>query len=457
MRTLFIASYVIIIMTAVVLLAGVQLSTGTRSWVAVIAALPALFFLVGHFFFEGMAIDAPLKRSFVARSFVSVLGLLVFPVMIVYRHSMPDVLGMPLVSKGVIVAFLVFLVLTPIFVQVRPESQLTAVLAHIRTIMWSRWDWRTDAEVGRDHSVDHGQVYAARRRYYVEKVWTSTFQKTLSCPLVDARAVVEMIEWGRIPERVAVLDIGGGDGHFTSEVVRAVTVGEKKNVDGILVVEPADWRAEYVESVGLPANVIKFCDRPFPEAEIRDQYDLVLASHSLYAALDKPAERGLDNATLDRIMSYMEGEGCAVIIMASRNCAAYEFKVEAVTRLFGAGIQDVVAEDIRSGLRKYCGLSERYVDNLIDLTGLLREWDQGSAKGIQEWLSYFLRFDFTTRGDRDVAELISQVRRFARPLRTLSEDMVGRFVNEYVELGLTRDSIVLPHKSLIYCIQGTSH
>src|SRR5438874_8710214 len=76
-------------------------------------------------------------------------------------------------------------------------------------------------------------------------------------------------------------------------------------------------------------------------------FDIVIASHSVYSSCDGPVGdlHNRVDGIVRRIRALCASDGVTVTAVASANGLSYEFKRQALHRLFGGVVRDVVAED----------------------------------------------------------------------------------------------------------------
>ncbi len=144
-----------------------------------------------------------------------------------------------------------------------------------------------------------------------------------------------------------------------------------------------------------------------------------------------------------------------LVVMSSENSMAIVTKRKIYRHLFGGHCFDTVAEDIEKSLITAGHIESRiYSDTLIDLTESLGPYKENGfvTQTFKDWASYFLRHDVAKLPERHVRFIADMFLASSFELKSLPENFV-QHETSVAHLALTSDSIVLPHKSLIYVVK----
>jgi 2-polyprenyl-3-methyl-5-hydroxy-6-metoxy-1,4-benzoquinol methylase len=320
----------------------------------------------------------------------------------------------------------------------------------MQEIMWNSWGANyKNANIS--PNINESEVNSRRSSYYIEKNAIQIFQNSLTCQEVDATYGAQLIKGLPLPANLKILDIGGGEGRFTASLVNTLQQNGSDIIE-LVAIDPVNWEKEYQNNLAniLPLKKITFLKTDFEHFDPDTQYDLVVASHSLYATLDQHDLSDAKN-NADRLLSFSNPEGLTLLIMASRRGLSYHFKKRAIQNLFGTNFEDINIESFQRAFNKRI-LTERYVDNLIDLTDIIKDYHDGGIK-LYQWLSYFLRYNINALNKTIKVALVNMLFEYVRPLDSFPENECQQWLNLPSSLSLNRNSMVLMHKTKVLVLK----
>jgi hypothetical protein len=185
------------------------------------------------------------------------------------------------------------------------------------------------------------------------------------------------------------------------------------------------------------------------------EFDLVIASHSLYHACDS---RGNDpvkigSELIGPILSRLSSDGRLVLILASQRGRSYRFKTTVLNSYFGESVRDASAEVIADALAHlHCGQHKVTIDNVFDLSkNNLLSHAEDKDRDILDWLGYFLRIDVGSMDRILRATLIDVLKYYTEVIDELPEEAITRFI-ALKTLPLTRQSMILRHKVVVFVV-----
>lgn len=307
---------------------------------------------------------------------------------------------------------------------------------------------KQDSEYEKNHFEDN--TITERERFYVNKTGIEIFQKTISCPVIDAQ---EAFEFGikNLSGAISVLDIGGAEGRFTFNLLDKYKKAASGNtITKIQYVEPASLFQNYknnLKSLVDEANIYNH-QSPYESwsPTHTEKYDLIIASHSLYSAIDN--NKANIQTLISKLNNNKSQNGKILIVMASREGRAYSFKKHALKILFGELKNDVDANLLKDSLN--VSYTSKLVDNYIDLTDFINEYDNDNSDNIKEWISYFLRVDLKNLKGQNFARIVKLLKYYIQPLHELGISEISKFTTAASPNVLDKNnSKVLPHKTEI--------
>jgi hypothetical protein len=309
------------------------------------------------------------------------------------------------------------------------------------------WQGRRNMEVETRYFIE-----PVENDIYVKEADLSAFQSTLSTVYFDSLKLAEHLSSVNLKDQYSILDIGGYEGLFTSNMIsrlemNAITCKKVVNVD------PIDAESKYRES--LERNTSG--DVNFHHAmggfehyspDHMEQFDIVLASHSLYSIIDN--NKMTIDAVLNRMKLFCAPNGFIVVILISKEGRSYRYKRECYSKVFGKdALDDLTSATIkdaltRSGIRYWSYV----VNNFFNFTKIVRTEDINVAfknETLNSWISYFMRL--TKIGKTEKLHLYKQlfynIQKLHETIGFDSDEVLKRFQLDINE------SRILTHKSEI--------
>lgn len=268
------------------------------------------------------------------------------------------------------------------------------ILNDIKFILFDYW--RNEIiNVRLNHFVKDIQSQRADAYFTLKNL--ETFQSTLSCPYIDAVEVSNIIKKSPTKTDYSILDIGGYDGLFTYNLLSNMCINDSQ-IEELIVIEPLSTSDEYLSRLGqkIKSSKIKFIQNTFEEwiANYSKQFNLILASHSLYSIFDNK------RSTLDKIINKFNSlikkpDGDLIIILANKASRAYTYKRAILSSIYGQSMQDTNAVDFTSDLDFYVNTYRLQknvitINNFINVSDLLKPTNNSKTL-LKNWLSYFVR------------------------------------------------------------------
>lgn len=327
------------------------------------------------------------------------------------------------------------------------EGGISRVVGFLRLVM------RNDASERRTAQLSTSTVVAklsgTRSPLYVDKESLEVFQSTLTCQIRDALECSRLCSWTVSRDNPRILDVGGGDGEFTFHFLQNLADRGFKTAE-VTVVEPGNWKREYETLVGELANTVDFHQIGFQDYQPNaEQFDIVMASHSLYGVFDVHLTNDEDRREIiGKLTSMVRSGGYAFILLAAPHARSYYFKTDALRELFGWEPPDATAATVKTTLAER-GFSRKYVDNVMNMEEILREFRNGAPERLLRWLAYFLRVDCKSLDAADREFLTDKIIYYVVKCESLTEEFAVEL--QAISRGLiTPKSSVIPHKSALY-------
>lgn len=431
-----------------------------RALIILITLLPPALFLVGLYFYESQDYRLHGMRQQALISFAVFFALASPAISINWRYT-----AFPLKSAFEFFLYIAGIILflnsvLPIGSKPDSDNVVISLLLHYKRVMHDAWKIGTFSNVEENLNVEVTErIKTDRTPFYFQRANDLlAFQKTLTCPELDATMVAEYLKPNlKKRKKTTVVDIGGGEGRFTAQLLMSLT---NLQVSSLLDLDPATsihdtYLATIVQKTALQRDLVAF-DGHGVEGEMIPKCDLLIASHSLYAIFDKArsSNDGDVEGELRKLLNSLNAGGRMILIMSSKNSLAIHAKRSIYHKVFGSHRFDTVAEDIEPFLIKYaCVEKQLQSDSLINMTDLL----QGFAKSRKvppefvNWASYFLRCDLKEMPPSHIEAIARLFLESSFKLPELAES-VQHDALAVPEHGLRVDSLVLPHKSMIYIL-----
>jgi SAM-dependent methyltransferase len=441
----YLATCAITLALSVANLYNLFLDTHSRLLVLAVGAVPIALFLISFHLYESrtLAGKGDVKQLLLTGAVLLVLAMPTVSLIMRYDLSPTEFPGkyvkliaqLPIVILGITY-------LRPIFASTEYYSYFTPLADHLKYIMWDSWSQEP-------HQLKSTVGWVPKRsELFRNKDSISHFQLTLSCPAIDSAELARLLApHFPTPTALSIIDIGCGDGAFVKHLLGSL-VAAGHSVSEVAGCDPVDWEKEYFANCKVSTSTQPTFDRHgILEAPVLRQYDLVVSSHSLYAALDGTNPTNTENV-VKKLLHWRKPSGVVAVIMASRRSPTLLFKAQSFEAMFGTSANpEVAGEDLLATLSAY-GSQPVYVDDIMDLTDLFASWDSGNPAPLSGWLDYFLRYPVSE--NRDVLEyLVGDLRKRVVPFDTLPEGEQAR----YQSLRLKRTSLVLLHKVMIWIVK----
>ncbi len=445
-RFLFVLSLVCYIVEFIWIYSSKHLPQQDYILVTLLGIIPLLAFNIGLIIYEGRRRLISCTSIFFWRTVITFLVILL-PILYLFLRNIFTWIsfldGLGLIGIILIIIFIPF----GIFGGAQSQEDIKVILIrHIFEIMWM-------PEPSVYSQSAFGLIEKRRSPFYINRDVLESFQNSWISKNLEA------LEVGKLAEKVAknkiklVLDIGGGEGIFTRKVLEDLKGRKLLDPDPyIVMIDPIDWETDYINNLkGMSANV-SFLQGRFGEIErVSDieKFDFIIASHSIYGMCDSQISDRVANLNevIERIFKLIKVDGRIVIVLASLNSRAYNFKNEALNLLFGNPKQDLAAEDLRF-IEKLSSANFTQIDGVFNLTKPLDEWNRGQSTELINWLQYFLRAPLSNKSEtaNELKELIMMYVQEAKslPEHTLSShfDIDGN--------SLTEGDLVLLHKTQVW-------
>lgn len=298
-----------------------------------------------------------------------------------------------------------------------------------------------------------GLIEKHRVPFYIKRDVLESFQNSWISKNLEALEVAKLTAKLKKHQIKYVLDIGGGEGIFTRKVLEGLKKRNLLDPDPFIVmVDPIDWETDYRNNLtGMNGN-ISFLHGRFGEIERIskiEKFDFIIAAHSIYGMCDSQISDRVANLNevINRIFKLKQDDGRIVIVMASMNSRAYEFKKEALNQLFGNPKQDLIAEDLRF-IEKLSSACFTQIDGVFNLTKHIDEWNLGQSKKLINWLQYFLRAPISDNSDT-AHELKELIMMYVQEAKSLPEYTLSSHLNIDTST-LIENDLVLLHKTQVW-------
>lgn len=328
------------------------------------------------------------------------------------------------------------------------------IFNEVKYIMFDFWKKR---DINKEKEHFESNLITERQPLYVDKEGLNIFQNTISCPLIDVNTIIEKKYLEKLEGAITVLDIGGAEGKFTSNLLKEYIATKPNNsVSKIQLVDPVDLKNEYTNNLSSILNTTilnSITTIEDWEQQSAEQYDLVIASHSLYASIDN--SKISFPALINKLKKYVSDNGILLIVLGSREGRAYSFKKEALEYIFGEGNPDAESNSFINRLTENNIKFQRVqTDNYIDLTILMKQHEEGHSTALINWLSYFLRVDKKNLIPANTfTQIVELLEYYMQPLYELPNFEIDNFTKlNYPNTMDKNNSLLLLHKTDIIII-----
>ena len=381
------------------------------------------------------------------KSIISLVFLLLPNAVVVFRYELLAVHTQTILN--LITAFIFLIIYAPLGKKGENGQERIFGIAffHIKEIIWDFWE-KDYEEIHFEEKLNTKH----RAKHYIDFRQILTFQSTLSCTYLDSQAALKLIPEDWNPAPIKILDIGGGDGKFTSYLVQGLAK-RGLNIGNILHLDPGDWSDKYKSNLRVVINLeqIAFKRSKFSLFQSKEKYELIIASHSLYSECDSHQKKHevIKDAITKPLFAFLETGGILLIILASNKGVSYTFKNLALEFLLNSKVEDTTAESFMPALEAWKNETKFfYNDSIFNMSELLNSYDLGNASPIKNWLSYFLRYDFNKLNHSQLKSIVALLRSHTVRFSELSEEQIAHH-KKVPHFDISDDSLVLPHKTVV--------
>ncbi len=351
------------------------LSISTRVLLVSVSLIPLFISLYVFFIFENIYPYRSFSISVFLKLLLYIFYLIIPALAIIYRYD-----GFVSKSLTYINLLLVALFILSPFL----KSEKIKIVNIVKDILFSTWSNMPFSINPAYFSIN--QISNDRQIEYTNLETLKIFQSYFINITNEDKSIAKLINETDFLKQTTIkdiLDIGGFDGVFTKKLLDLLNVKESN----ITLIDPIkeDTYNENVKSVCSNVNYKQNKFEEFvPQSELK--FDLIIASHSLYAFLDKN-EENIEMVT-NQILKLIKPEGLIVILFGSSNNPAYSFKNYTTQYILNLSNNDMCGEKYISYLQKRNDIffNKIYIDNYIELNNLLSNEDLFS-----KWVSYFAR------------------------------------------------------------------
>ncbi|MBI2472089.1 MAG: hypothetical protein HYV59_12750 [Planctomycetes bacterium] len=325
-----------------------------------------------------------------------------------------------------------------LFTNLQNYSDYFSVFKDAKYVMHDYWK-KPNKKIEEEHFATNLPKF--RSDSYFNNKGIEIFQFTISCPKFDADGAVLLLKDWHTTGSISILDIGGGDGLFTANLLEGLLKQKQgTRIEKIHLIDPVDFSARYKTNLNkiihIDPNKTIYTNSNYEDydAKAHELFDLIIASHSLYSIIDN--KKLNVEKLIKKVNSSKKECGKALIILASKEGRAYTFKEEALTLLFGENLKDTNSKDFNEEI------------NGNYLTKYLNEYYTGNSENLKTWLSYFLRFNIDDLDNSNLLQIINLLITFVQPLYELSNDQIKHFIHDqhYHALDIN-NSLILTHKT----------
>ncbi|MEH6764594.1 MAG: hypothetical protein V7655_08835 [Aequorivita antarctica] len=413
-----------------------------RTFFIIMFSTPIFLFIISYFIYENLYPESKPKKTLRIVALFWIIYLFTPSLILFFRYS--DFVNV----FAIIVGGITIIGLIGVSDKSVNKFKILSVFKDVKYIMFDFWNKRNN-QLKQEHFENN--LSQVREDQYIDKENLKVFQETISCPLIDVNAIFNNKYFEDIQGEISVLDIGGAEGKFTANLLKTYKSKENGNfVSKIQLIDPVDLKEEYiknlssiVDSSNIKNSKITFekWNQPSPE-----KYNLVIASHSLYAAIDNKA-MSIDDL-ITKLKRYVKDKNSLVlIILASREGRAYSFKKHALKLIFDEDCYDVDSNKLIQNLFKY-DFKNVQTDNYIDLSEYLKEYEDDKKENLIKWLSYFLRVDENNFKAQKLTQIVELLKYYVQPLYELSNYEIENFTKLNFPKPMDKNnSMLLLHKT----------
>ncbi|PIT02758.1 hypothetical protein TSA1_19875 [Bradyrhizobium nitroreducens] len=245
------------------------------------------------------------------------------------------------------------------------------------------------------------------------------------------------------------LDIGCGEGTFTSTLIREMQIVGVAGPQSIYAFDPDIENLTFYKSRlrGCNELALTTSNSTLERAQLDRSSDLVICSHSLYGMMENPSLTGTERVNqIRRILSSVAPDGLVFMSLASANSPAYEVKRD-ILRVLNLKNPSAHGEELQSYLiLAGSGAKATYHSSYMDVTEIL---DDSSA--MIKWCSYFCRVPENQLQMLGQDLLRKIINRHILQFRSATPELQKRMKEFPAALGSPADATVfLPHREIFF-------
>lgn len=415
-----------------------------RNLFIIITFIPIFIYLFVYYLYENIYPLWKTSITLVIKSIVLILFFLIPSILVTYRFDN--------ITKYVcLITILPLLDFILSIFNVDSKTTLNKYLCIYNDIKFILFDfWSNDNRVIRKEHFNNN-IQNDREEYYSNEETLGVFQETLSCPLIEAIEVANQITFNA--KDISILDIGGYDGVFTSNLV-ANLAKKGFTFKDLFVVDPLVKKTQYTNQLKafVSSDSIKFYNENFENWSLNytKKFNLVIASHSLYSIIDN------NSITINQILEKLNDrlkreDGEIVIILANKSSRAYSYKEYVFNTTYGKKITDINAMDFYKKIKPFTNqlqlvTSEQVVDCFIDVSNILGTNTEGKEK-LKKWLSYFVRIN-KINDEQYLVLKRSLLNCYSQHFYELPEILIKYFKDNY-DKNIDYEKKILLHKTTV--------
>lgn len=413
-------------------------------YIAILSIIPVFLFVFALYVYQNFYSLRKTNNSLRIKGIVWIFYLILPTLILVYRFS--DLLY-------IISGLTIFITLLSWIGMKGENLKAINIFGDIRYIMHDFWI-KQNINFEKNHFEEN--INNEREPYYTDKIGIETFQKTISCIKIDADEAFDFGIKNNLTGEISVLDIGGAEGKFSLNLLTNYKNAKSENsISKIQYIEPSNQYDSYKTNLKAIISETNIHNQQSSyenwSPTHTEKYNLVIASHSLYSAIDN--KKSTAQNLVEKLKSNKADNGIIMILLASREGRTYSFKKNALSILYGEkNIDDVDINSFKQGLTE--SHTAKQVDNYIDLTDFINEYDSDQPENLRIWISYFLRVDKDSLKGQNFAHIVQLLKYYVQPLHELGYSDIKKFmaVNCPKPLDIN-NSKVLPHKTEIIIIK----
>ncbi len=377
--------FAITISVSIVLLVFKQfyLTIGERTALLTFSLVPFIVAAYTFFIYENLVPGKRFNKITFFKIVLFLLYLLGPPVFVAFRYN--NILSNFLAVYALLGTFIG--IASP-FLKIKPFQNLyiTQLVLEVVFYTWSAKFLPLNVKYFEIQSIRE-----SRKFLYYGKAGIDVFQKFFLDVAKESEVICEKLISNNFSteNEINVLDVGGHNGQFTASLLGGIGAKVKKlyNVDPI-------QHEKYEDNLSLIASEITRIPKRIEEFDLEEdvEFNLIIASHSLYASVDL---NNCDQLNLiNRLIKLLDTKGLLIVTLGSNHSPAYEFKKDVLKLLIDEieeedeNVKDFDAESLRNTLDLSSDIyyTTLKIDNYFNVTNILSDKEE-----FKLWLSYFTR------------------------------------------------------------------